>query len=49
LSGWVKPKRRDVVDVVETDEGVIEGFRDFVAMRGNVLEAVLRVIDSTSW
>src|SRR6185312_12098912 len=39
LSSWVLPKRRDVVDAVKTDKGIIEGLRDFVAVRGHVLEA----------
>src|SRR6185437_3652575 len=38
LSSGIQPERGDVVDVVKTYKRIIEGFSDFVTIRGHILE-----------
>ena len=39
LAGWIQPERHDVVDTVETDEGIVEGLGNLVAVGGDILES----------
>src|SRR5215469_9211713 len=41
LSRWIQPERRNVVNAVKSDEGVVEDLCHFMAVRGNVFDAVV--------